>query len=318
MIEVKNLTKKFGRHVAIEELNFTVAQGEILGFLGPNGAGKTTTMNIITGYLSATEGSVSVDGHDVLEEPLEVKKRIGYMPEFPPLYNEMTVTEFLNFVCRIKKVDKKTKKESIEKILDTVKIADVRGRLIKNLSRGYKQRVGLAQMLIGNPPVLIMDEPTIGLDPKQIIEIRNLIRDLGKEHTVILSSHILPEVTEICERVIIIHRGHIVAGDTIENLSRNMSGASKLSVRIAGPGEEALKIIKGLPEVKRVEKIGIREPETLDIYVEAGKNADIRKPIFFAMSKANFPILQMKSVDLTLEDIFIQLTTDEAVEREVS
>jgi ABC-2 type transport system ATP-binding protein len=318
LIEVNNLTKRFGQHVAIENLNFKVNQGEILGFLGPNGAGKTTTMNIITGYLSATEGDVSVDGLDVLEEPLAVKKRIGYLPEFPPLYLEMTVTEFLNFVCNIKKVNSKTKRETIDRILDVVKIADVKGRLIKNLSKGYKQRVGLAQALIGNPPVLILDEPTIGLDPKQIIEMRNLIRDLGREHTIILSSHILPEVTAICQRVIIIHKGRIVASDTIDNLSRNLRGVNKLSVRVAGPKGEVLKLIKALPEVKKADDLGEREPATIDIYVEANKNADIREPIFRAMSKASYPILQMRSVDLTLEDIFLQLTTDEAVERRVS
>jgi len=318
LIEVRNLTKRFGQHVAVEALNFTVNQGEILGFLGPNGAGKTTTMNIITGYLSATEGDVTVDGLDVLDEPLEVKKRIGYLPEFPPLYLDMTVDEFMSFVCNIKRVDGKGKKESIDRILDVVKIVDVRRRLIKNLSKGYKQRVGLAQALVGNPPVLILDEPTIGLDPKQIIEMRNLIRELGREHTVVLSSHILPEVTAICERVIIIHKGHIVAGDTIENLSRKLRGSARLSVRVAGPLESILKTIRALPEVKKADDLGVREPETVDVYVEAKREADIRKPVFEAMSRAGYPILQMRSVDLTLEEIFLQLTTDEAVERRVS
>ena len=316
MIEVKDLTKRYGQHVGVEDLNFTVNKGEILGFLGPNGAGKSTTMNIITGYLSATEGSVSVDGHDILEEPQEVKKRLGYLPEAPPLYYDMTVREYLSFVGDIKKVDRKTKKVSLEKIMEVVRIEEVYKRLIKNLSKGYRQRVGLAQALIGNPPVLILDEPTIGLDPKQIIEIRNLIKDLGKEHTIILSSHVLPEVTAVCERVIIIHRGKIVASDTIENLSRGLRGSRRLSIRIAGPEKESLDLIKALPEVEKVDLIGSREPDTFDFYVEAKGEADVRKPVFQAMSKAEHPILMMRSVDLTLEDIFIQLTTDEGIKGE--
>ncbi len=316
MIEVKDLTKRYGQHVGVEDLNFTVNKGEILGFLGPNGAGKSTTMNIITGYLSATEGSVSVDGHDILEEPEEVKKRLGYLPEAPPLYHDMTVREYLSFVGDIKKVDRKTKKVNLEKIMEVVRIEEVYKRLIKNLSKGFRQRVGLAQALIGNPPVLILDEPTIGLDPKQIIEIRNLIKDLGKEHTIILSSHILPEVTAVCERVIIIHRGKIVASDTIENLSRGLRGSHRLSIRIAGPEKESLDLIKTLPEVEKVDLIGSREPDTFDFYVEAKGEADVRKPVFRAMSKAEYPILMMRSVDLTLEDIFIQLTTDEGIKGE--
>ena len=319
MIEVKDLTKYYGRHIGVENLNFTVNKGEILGFLGPNGAGKSTMMNIITGFISATEGSVSVDGHDILEEPQEVKKRLGYLPEAPPLYLDMTVREYLNFVGDIKKVDKKTKKASLEKIMDVVRIEEVYKRLIKNLSKGYRQRVGLAQALIGNPPVLVLDEPTIGLDPKQIIEIRNLIKDLGREHTIILSSHILPEVTAVCERVIIIHRGKIVASDTIENLSRGLRGSRRLSVRIAGPEKGSLDLIKALPEVEKVDLMGSREPDTFDFYVEAKGEADVRKPVFQAMSKAKYPILMMRSVDLTLEDIFIQLTTDEGIKsQEVS
>jgi ABC-2 type transport system ATP-binding protein len=316
LIEVKNLTKYYGQHIGVKNLDFTVKRGEILGFLGPNGAGKTTTMNIITGYISATQGSVSVDGHDILEEPEEVKKRLGYLPEQPPLYLDMTVTEYLDFASNIKKVDKKAKKKDMEKIMDVVGIEDVTRRLIKNLSKGYRQRVGLAQALIGNPPVLILDEPTIGLDPKQIIEIRNLIKELGREHTIILSSHILPEVTAVCERVIIIHRGRIVASDTIENLSRNLRGSHRLSVRIAGPQKETLDLIKALPEVANVDTLGSREPDTFDFYVEAKSDVDVRKPVFQAMSKAQYPILVMRSVDLTLEDIFIQLTTDERIERE--
>jgi len=296
-------------------VSFTVEKGEIVGFLGPNGAGKTTTMNIITGYISATEGSVKVDGFDILEEPEEVKKRIGYMPEFPPLYLDMTVQEYLNFVSDIKKIDRKTKKQSMEKIMDMVKIGDVRKRLIKNLSKGYRQRVGLAQALIGAPPVLILDEPTVGLDPKQIIEIRNLIKELGKDHTIILSSHILPEVSAVCERVLIINKGKIVASDTPENLSKRLGDTGRLSVRVAGPERQVVKLLRELPGVKSVDSTGAKEPGTVDLLVEAEKDIDIRRPLFHALSRAEYPILQMKPIDLTLEEIFLQVTTEE---REVS
>ena len=315
MVQVINLTKRYGQHVAVDQVSFTVEKGEIVGFLGPNGAGKTTTMNIITGYISATEGSVKVDGFDILEEPEEVKKRIGYMPEFPPLYLDMTVQEYLNFVSDIKKIDRKTKKQSMEKIMDMVKIGDVRKRLIKNLSKGYRQRVGLAQALIGAPPVLILDEPTVGLDPKQIIEIRNLIKELGKDHTIILSSHILPEVSAVCERVLIINKGKIVASDTPENLSKRLGDTGRLSVRVAGPERQVVKLLRELPGVKSVDSTGAKEPGTVDLLVEAEKDIDIRGPLFHALSRAEYPILQMKPIDLTLEEIFLQVTTEE---REVS
>lgn len=315
MIQVIDVTKRYGQHVAVDHINFTVDKGEILGFLGPNGAGKTTTMNIITGYISATEGSVKVDGFDILDEPEEVKKRIGYMPEFPPLYMDMTVQEYLDFVSDIKKIDRATKKKSMEKIMDLVKIGDVRKRLIKNLSKGYKQRVGLAQALIGAPPVLILDEPTVGLDPKQIIEIRSLIKELGKEHTIILSSHILPEVSAVCGRVIIINKGKIVASDTPENLSKRLSGTGRLSLRVAGPEKQVLKLIREIEGVKDAEIQGVKEPGTVDILVEAEKDIDVRRPLFYALSRAEYPILYMRSVDLTLEEIFLQVTTEE---REVS
>jgi ABC-2 type transport system ATP-binding protein len=311
LVQVENVTKIYGQHVAADGLNFTVAKGEILGFLGPNGAGKTTTMNIITGYISATEGTVRVDGFDILEHPEEVKKRIGYLPETPPLYMDMTVQEYLDFVSEIKKVDRATRKKNMEKIMDVVKIGDVRGRLIKNLSKGYKQRVGLAQALIGAPRVLIFDEPTSGLDPKQIIEIRNLIKELGKEHTVILSSHILPEVSAVCERVIIINKGKIVASDTPENLSKRLGDTGQLSMRIAGPEKQVLRVIRDISGVRNVEFQGVKEPSTVDIIVEAENEVDIRRPLFYALSRAEYPILQMKSLDLTLEDIFLQVTTQE-------
>lgn len=312
MIEVKDLTKTYGQHKAIDNLSFRVEKGEIVGFLGPNGAGKSTTMNIITGYISATEGSAMVDGYDVLDDPMEVKKRIGYLPELPPLYIEMTVYEYLTFASEIKKVDKRSRRKDIERVMEIVRITDHAHRLIKNLSKGYRQRTGLAQALLGNPPVLILDEPTIGLDPNQIVEIRSLIKELGKEHTLILSSHVLPEVTAVCERVMIIHKGKIVASDTIENLSKNLTGSHNLSVRISGPEKEASNLLKGLSDVKKVEILGEKEPKTVDIYVEADGSKDIREPVFRCMCQAGYPILQMRSMDLTLEDIFIQLTTDEA------
>ena len=311
MIQVENITKRYGQHIAVDQINFTVKKGEILGFLGPNGAGKSTTMNIITGYLSATSGTVKVDGLDILEYPQEAKAKIGYLPEFPPLYPDMTVSEYLDFVSAIKKVTPAAKKASLEKIMDLVKIGDVRGRLIKNLSKGYKQRVGLAQALIGNPQVLILDEPTVGLDPKQIIEIRNLIQQLGQEHTIILSSHILPEVSAVCERVIIINRGRLVAGDTPENLSKSLAASSKLLLRVGGTGETVLPVFQKIAGIKFVEVQGIRETDTVDILVEAEKDTDIRRPIFKALSQAELPILMMRSLDLTLEEIFLQVTTQQ-------
>lgn len=311
MIEVQNVTKRYGQHVAVDHINFTVNKGEILGFLGPNGAGKSTTMNIITGYISATEGTIKVDGYDILENPLEVKKRIGYLPEFPPLYMDMTVEEYLEFVSNIKKVDVNNKKKTLDKVTELTGIGDVRGRLIKNLSKGYKQRVGVAQAMIGNPEVLILDEPTVGLDPKQIIEIRNLIKELGKEHTIILSSHILPEVSAVCERVIIINKGQLVASDTPENLSRRIGDSSKLILRVSGPDKQVLKTIREIQGVKYADIQGNKEPDTVDILVEAQKDIDIRKSLFFAMSRAQYPILMMKSMDMTLEDIFLHVTTEE-------
>jgi ABC-2 type transport system ATP-binding protein len=311
MITVRELSKRYGQHTAIDRLNFTVEKGEIVGFLGPNGAGKTTTMNIITGYISATEGKATVAGHNILEEPLEVKRTIGYLPEAPPLYLDMTVQEYLSFAAKIKRVGRSERRRSLDTIVDLVKIADVRSRLIKNLSKGYRQRVGLAQALLGNPPVLILDEPTIGLDPKQVIEIRNLIKELGRDRTIILSSHILPEVTAICQRILIIHRGRIVAEDTIENLSASLSGRRRLRIRVFGREKEALKTCRSLPEVKSAKSMGSREPGTIDIYMEGNEGQDIRQPLFRALANRDLPILMMKSVGYSLEDIFIQLTTDE-------
>jgi ABC-2 type transport system ATP-binding protein len=255
---------------------------------------------------------VKLDGRDVLEQPKAVKKQIGYMPELPPLYMDMTVRDYLTFVCDIKGVARARRKENLERSMEMTKTSDVRKRLIKNLSKGYKQRVGIAQALIGTPPVLILDEPTIGLDPQQIIETRNLIRALGKEHTIILSSHILSEVQAVCSRVLIINKGKIVASDTAENLSRGMSGDNRLTLRVAGDEHEALAVARGVPHVVKAECIGSREPGTVDLIVEAKRDADVRRDVFLSFARGNLPLLLMKSMDLTLEEIFLHLITDES------
>lgn len=311
MIEIQNLTKRYGQIKAVNNLNFTVEKGEILGFLGPNGAGKSTTMNIITGYLPSSEGTVKVCGYDIMESPKEVKKRVGYLPEQPPVYMDMTVRDYLNFVADLKMVDKKQKKNQLSDIMELVKIGDHRDRLIKNLSKGYKQRVGLAQALVGSPEVLVLDEPTVGLDPKQIIEIRKLIKALGKEHTIILSSHILPEVSAVCERVVIINKGEIAAIDTPENLSKGFDTASKLLVSIAGPKNSVENAIREIYGVKYVETAAEKDKEAISYIVESDKDIDIRKPLFFAMAKLGYPIIELKTSGMTLEDIFLQIVTQE-------
>lgn len=316
MIRAENLTKRYGQHVAIDGLNFNAEKGEILGFLGPNGAGKSTTMNIITGYLSASDGKVLVNDLDILEHPTEVKKMIGYLPEQPPLYLEMTVREYLKFVGEIKSVPKLELKADLDRIMELVKIGDVSHRLIQNLSKGYRQRVGLAQALIGNPELLILDEPTIGLDPKQIIEMRNLIKSLGKEHTIVLSSHILPEISAVCQRVLILNKGKIAASDTPENLSRRIAGKNRLSLRVAGPSKEVKTRLRSLDGVKSVDVTNANEENAVDVLIEAEKDRDLRREVFKAMAKADYPILMMRPMDMTLEDIFLQLTTTES--REVS
>ena len=311
MIRAEKLTKRYGKHLAVDNLDFTIAKGEVIGFLGPNGAGKSTTMNIISGYLSATEGRVYVDGLDVLEHAEEIKKKIGYMPELPPLYLDMTVIDYLLFVGAIKRVPKNTLKDDLDRIMELVQITDVKGRLIKNLSKGYRQRVGLAQALIGNPELLILDEPTIGLDPKQIIEIRNLIKSLRKEHTIVLSSHILTEVNAVCERVLIINKGRIVASDTVENLSIGLVGGNRLSLRVAGTEAKIKKALSGISGMLSVDTKNSVEPETVDVLIEAEPNLDVRRDVFFALSDTKMPILTMRPMDMTLEDIFLQLTVNE-------
>ncbi len=317
MIEIKNLTKDYGGHIAVDDISFVVNDCEILGFLGPNGAGKSTAMNIITGYLSATKGSVSVNGYDVLEQPIEVKQEIGYLPELPPLYLDMTVKEYLNFVFDLKKV-KLPKGPHIEEICKLVGIKDVYHRLIKNLSKGYRQRVGIAQALIGNPKVIILDEPTVGLDPKQIIEIRNLVRMLGKNHTVILSSHILSEIQAVCDRVIIINKGKIVADDTPKNLSNNLSNDLSLSVVFEGEKEEIIKALKQVNGIKTIDFVKEKDGEC-EFNIEPRAGYDIRKQLFDTASLNNFAILKMSSNSLALEDIFLRLTDEsysaEAIKR---
>ena len=307
MIEVRNLTKRYGSNIALDDISFSVEEGTVLGFLGPNGAGKSTTMNIITGYLSASDGSVTVDGLDTLDHPNEVKRKIGYLPEQPPLYQDMTVKEYLNFMYELKKVTL-PKKKHIDEICSLVKIENVYGRLIANLSKGYRQRVGIAQALLGNPPVLILDEPTVGLDPKQIIEIRSLVQNLGRSHTVILSSHILPEVQAVCERVVVINNGRLVADGTPDNLSQEMTGNHKLIVRMAGREQEIRSGLLGLNRVREVASLGSKEPGACDFSVEAEPGVDLRRDLFALASRSGWPILGLKNNDLTLEDVFLRLT----------
>lgn len=316
MLEVKRLTKKYGSLVAVDNLNFTVSKGEILGLLGPNGAGKSTTMKILTGYMPSTEGTVKISGLDIIDDYREAKKKIGYLPEKPPLYGDMTVKEYLYFVCELKAVKKKKRKENVDNVITKLYLQNVQNRLIRNLSKGYQQRVGLAQAIIGESELLILDEPTVGLDPKQIIEIRQLIKELGKDHTIILSSHILSEVSEVCERVIIINKGKIVAIDSPENLSRNLSTSSRLLLRAVGEGNKIVDIVKQIPGVLNISIEGCVEEGSNDYSILTNTDYDIRKRLFFDMAKAGYPILEMKKIDMTLEEIFIQLT-DEGDEREI-
>lgn len=310
MVEVRSLTKRYGANLAVDHVSFTIEEGSIVGFLGPNGAGKSTTMNIITGYLSATEGSVSVSGKNTLDDPNEVKKLIGYLPEQPPLYLDMTVKEYLNFVYDLKKATQ-PRQQHLEEICQLVKISDVYTRLIGNLSKGYKQRVGIAQALIGNPPVLILDEPTVGLDPKQIIEIRTLIKNLGRNHTVILSSHILPEVQAVCERIIVINNGKLVADGATDTLAHDLSQDHRLIMRAEGPEKEILHAIEALDHVEDVYSLGEKEPGAFDFSVESEQDADIRRDLFALMARKGWPVLALKNTDLTLEDLFLQLTSSD-------
>lgn len=306
MIEITDIRKSFGDKHAVDGISFTVAEGEIMGFLGPNGAGKSTTLNIITGYLSADSGVVKIDGTDILSDPIKAKKDIGFLPEIPPLYPEMTVAEYLDFVYELKGC-KLPRRQHIKEICEVVKIWDVSGRLIKNLSKGYKQRVGIAQALIGNPKVLIFDEPTIGLDPRQIIEIRNLIKMLGNEHTIILSTHILPEVQAVCDRIVVINKGRIVANEKTEDLINAVDGSRKLVAKIVGQEEEVLKALRALPGVKTADIIGRRDTDSVSYLLESQERVDIRKPLFYMLSSKGWPLVGLEGVELSLEDIFIRL-----------
>ncbi|WFR56225.1 ATP-binding cassette domain-containing protein [Anaerocolumna sp. AGMB13025] len=308
MIEVKNLVKKYGDHLAVDNLSFTVEKGQILGFLGPNGAGKSTTMNIITGYISATEGSVVIDGHDIFDEPEEAKKRIGYLPELPPLYQDMTVREYLNFVADLKLVKRSEKSKMIHKIMGMAKITDVSERLIKQLSKGYKQRVGLAQAMVGFPDVLILDEPTVGLDPMQIIEIRDLIKKLSKEHTIILSSHILSEVSAICDTVMIINKGKLIVSDTPDNLSKHIGGSNGLHLLIKGTREKINEALSDIEDITKIEYETRTQDGTIKLTAYCNEDSDIREAVFYALCDAKCPILNMQSSNMSLEDIFLEVT----------
>lgn len=317
MIEVENLVKRYGNHLAVDHLSFQVEKGQIYGFLGPNGAGKSTTMNIMTGYIAASEGSVKIDGHDILKEPEEAKKSIGYLPEIPPLYTDMTVGEYLQFVAELKKVPKAERKEQIAQAMHTVMIEDKKNSLIKNLSKGYKQRVGLAQAILGNPEVIILDEPTVGLDPKQIIEIRELIKHLGEQHTVILSSHILSEVAAVCDKIMIISKGKLVACDTPEGLERMMDAKAQIQLEVLGTVGALSEALTGLKDVE-VESITVSEQdsEVISATLHTPKNVDVRKELGRSLLENGLPVLSMNRVEKSLEDIFLQLTDDAKKEEE--
>ncbi len=310
MIEVANLTKRYGEHVAVDNLSFRVEKGQIYGFLGPNGAGKSTTMNMLTGYLAPSGGTVVIDGKDIQKEPEEAKRKVGYLPELPPLYMEMTVEEYLLFVAELKKVSAKERKKQVESVMEMTQIQDMRSRLIKNLSKGYRQRVGLAQAILGDPEVLILDEPSVGLDPKQIIEIRDLIRKLGENHTIILSSHILSEVSAVCDHIMIIAHGQLVASDSPEGLQKLMEGSMELELTVKGEYEQVEKLLKGLPDVEDLEEITLSKSEFCKVKIICKENADVREAVFFALAEARLPIMELIHTEKSLEDIFLELTED--------
>lgn len=311
MIAISHLTKKYGSQTAVDDLTLQIESGKIYGFLGPNGAGKSTTMNIITGYIAATQGTVTIDGYDILKQPEEAKKCIGYLPEVPPLYTDMTVKEYLKFVSDLKKISKDKKSQYIEEAMELTRITDVKNRLIRNLSKGYRQRVGFAQAVLGYPKVIILDEPTVGLDPKQIIEIRELIRDLGERHTVILSSHILSEVKEICEHIFIISKGRLVASDTTENLIAQMSGSQELHLLIKSEAETAVNILKE----EGIEPVSLLPDSSQEgccrTVLKAETGGDLREQVFWAFAAAGIPILEMNMGSKSLEQIFLELTNQD-------
>ena len=310
MIEVKHLTKRYGNHVAVNDLNFTIDKGKVYGFLGPNGAGKSTTMNIITGCLGATEGEVLIDGHSITEEPMQAKRLIGYLPEQPPVYMDMTPAEYLDFVARAKGIPAKERAQQIETVTEKTRIQDVRNRLIRNLSKGYRQRVGIAQALLGRPEIIILDEPTVGLDPAQIIEIRELIRELGKEHTLVLSSHILSEVQAVCDAIMIISKGQLVASDTSENLTALFAGTVTLNLDIRATDDAARKVLDTVPGIEDM-ALSAGDPGVTHVQLKPEEGQDIRETLFFAFAKAGLPILSMMQNHASLEDVFLELTQDD-------
>ena len=311
MIKIEHLVKSYGANLALDDVSFTVDRGEVVGLLGPNGAGKYTTMNILTGYLSSNSGTAEINGIDILEHPQEAKKLVGYLPEQPPLYLEMTVSEYLNFVYDLKKCTYNRKKH-LREICEVVRITDVRDRVIRNLSKGYRQRVGIAQALVGNPEVIIFDEPTVGVDPKQVIEIRNLIRTLGREHTVIVSTHILSEVQATCSRIIIINRGKIIADERTEEITRTLEDVRRFKIKIAGPQTQVLELLRSRPGITYVEQIPEREGDAYAFLCESAPNTDMRKSIFYALAEKGWPIMGLEPVGMSLEDVFIKLIDKKA------
>ncbi len=306
MIKIENLVKRYGANYALDDISFTVNEGEIVGFLGPNGAGKSTTMNILTGYLSSTSGSVSINGIDILENPKEAKSLIGFLPEQPPLYLDMTVEEYLNFVYNLKGC-KLNRYKHLREICEVVKITDVYKRVIRNLSKGYRQRVGIAQALVGNPRIIIFDEPTVGLDPKQIIEIRNLIRTLGRDHTVILSTHILPEVQAVCDRIVIINNGKIIADEKTEEITRAVQNNRRFNVKICGPKKEVLAMLKSKTGILYAEELAERDSDATTYMIESEPGVDIRKNLFYTLAERGWPMIGLEAVGMNLEDIFISI-----------
>lgn len=310
MIEVKNLVKRYGNHAAVNDLSFTVETGKVVGFLGPNGAGKSTTMNMITGYIAPTEGEVLIDGIDIMDEPELAKKNIGYLPEIPPLYPDLKVREYLSFVAELKKVSKKDRDIEVHKIMSKTKTLDVSERLIKHLSKGYKQRVGLAGAMMGNPDILILDEPTVGLDPSQIIEMRELIRELSKNHTVLLSSHIMQEISAVCDEIIIINEGKMITKDTPENITKKMVDTNGVHVVVNGDKtklKEALRTISGIKNVS-YDNDKDTEEDTTGLTIYCAEDEDIRVDLFYALAKAECPLIEMNKLDTSLEDAFLALT----------
>lgn len=310
MIEVTDLTKKYGDHTAVDHLSFRVEKGQIYGFLGPNGAGKSTTMNILTGYLAPSGGTVIIDGKDIQKEPEEVKRKVGYLPELPPLYMDMTVQEYLQFAAELKKVPKKERASQIEKVMEMTGIQDMSRRLIKNLSKGYRQRVGLAQAVLGEPELLILDEPSVGLDPKQIIEMRELIRKLREQHTIILSSHILSEVSAVCDQIMIIAHGKLVASDSPEGLQKLLKGSMELELAVKGEFEKIKGVLEKLEGVESVEHIESAEQDCVKVKVVCKEKTDVREAVFYALADARLAILEMSSDKKSLEDIFLELTEE--------